>query len=130
MVEELAATAVDGVVGGDLSVWPLSMPDFDSRAATVLWCRGFRPTDADLAITADKLGGIALRRLWDDEVARLSTAQREEYLAAQSAVERGESDGRTLTEMWEVFFPDRFITYLVHLGQAVSDFLRHQSERL
>lgn len=44
LFEELAATAVGGVVTADSDTWPLAVPDLDTRAAVVLWCRGHRPS--------------------------------------------------------------------------------------
>lgn len=127
LTDELAASAVDGTIPV-LASWPITMPEFDTRTALVLWCRGFRPSEADVAAVSDRVGQVADQARWNEEVAQLTDAQREEYLAAQAAVERGEQDRGALSHLWEGYFPDGQATYLRHLGRVISEFLNEQRQ--
>ena len=124
LVDELVHTAKDGVIP-TLDSWPVALPDLDTRAGVVLWCRGYRPSDTELRAASDRVDEAAERRGWDEQVPSLSLEEHQTLLGLRNQVEQGRAGSDTLAEWWNSHHPNTDERYLFHLGEAINDLLAH-----
>ncbi len=122
LVDELADVAKDGVVP-PLAIWPVALPDFDTRAEVVLWCRGYRPPEPELRAASDRVDAAAECRRWEEEVTSLTPEQEQTMARLRDQVEQGKIEPRAFAEVWNSYHPNRAERYLFHLGEAINDLL-------
>ena len=117
LLDELADLAEGGIVP-ELDTWPLTMPDFDTRAEVVLWCRGYRPPETELRAASDRINEAAERRRWEEEAASLTPEQEQAMVHLRDQVMP-----EAFAELWNSYHPNRAERYLFHLGEAIDDLL-------
>lgn len=98
--------------------------DLDTRAAVVLWCRGYRESEQELRDASGRATEDAERRRWEEEVARLTSEQERALLDLRARVDQGQAESAALGALWASFYPDHDDRYLFHLGEVIDAVLR------